>query len=310
MGQYDSAAEIEAAALTWVARLDRARDPDELHLELAGWLANDPRRKGAFLRAQAIWVKIDRAALAESHANLPARQTRRWAMAGGGAGLLAASSVGAWFALVGRPVNTAQGEVRHIPLPDGSSLDLNTDSQIEVGMGRKHRGVQLHRGEAWFQVEKNPQRPFVVEAGRARIMAVGTAFSVRRFDLAVEVLVTEGVVLAWLLGREAQAVRLEAGDKGRLDPDGTHRLVSAAAEIDRRLAWRVGKIDLADETLEDAVSEFNRYNRRKLRIKGSAVASRRLYGVFRIDDPEGFATSVHYALGIPVEPQDDQIVIG
>ena len=180
-----------------------------------------------------------------------------------------------------------------------------------MAISPERRNLRLDRGEAWFQVEKDPVRPFTVEAGPARIQAVGTAFSVRRYDGVVEVLVTEGVVRAWLVGREAEAVRLEAGDAGRLEHHGAaRRVATASAEIDRRLAWRGGKIDLAGETLDAAVSEFNRYNRRTIVIRQPAVAVRKFYGIFRMDDPEGFARSVHSALGVNVEIQEDQILIG
>ena len=311
MGNRETAEEIETAALAWVVRLDREDDQPESLRELDAWLSQDPRREGAFLRAQAIWSRLDRASLSDTPADRRVRPTRRWAIGSAGAAAVAAAGAGAWFVFGGSQVATAQGEVRHVPLPDGSSLDLNTRSRIAVAMSPEQRTLRLDLGEAWFQVEKDPRRPFTVEAGPARIQAVGTAFSVRRYDGAVEVLVTEGVVRAWLLGREADAVRLEAGDTGRLEHHGGARLTStASAEIDRRLAWRAGKIDLAGETLEAAVSEFNRYNRRPIVIRQRDVAAKKFFGLFRMDDPEGFARSVHSALGVSVEFQDAQILIG
>lgn len=71
-------------------------------------------------------------------------------------------------------------------------------------------------------------------------------------------------------------------------------------EIDRALAWRSGKIDLAGETLADAVAEFNRHNRRKLVIADERLSGERLFGVFRTDDPDGFASAVYRSLGVRV----------
>ena len=311
MGNRESAEEIEMAAQAWVVRLDREDDqPDSLR-ELEAWLGQDPRREGAFLRAQAIWARLDRAALAEGRMHEPSSPSRRRALVGRGAAAVAAASAGAWFAFGGLHVETARGEVRHVPLPDGSGLDLNTKSRISVAMEPSRRTMRLELGEAWFQVKMDPASPFVVEAGSARIRAIGTAFAVRRYEDSVEVLVTEGVVSAWLLGREQSAIRLEAGDKGRLVSEGVaSRIASGPAEIDRRLAWRSGTIDLAGESLEQAVSEFNRYNRRKLVIGRGASAAQKFYGLFRMDDPEGFARSVHSSSGVPIEIQNDRIIIG
>src|SRR3546814_12357098 len=78
-------------------------------------------------------------------------------------------------------------------------------------MVAKSRNVVLREGEAWFQVARDKSRPFVVEAGKVRVQAVGTAFSVRRDENGASVFVTEGVVEIWVDGDRAQRRRLSAG---------------------------------------------------------------------------------------------------
>src|SRR3546814_93 len=81
--------------------------------------------------------------------------------------------------------------------------------------------------------------------------------------------------------------------------------------IDRALAWRNGKVDLAGDRLDSAVAEFNRYNGRQLTVADPAIAGERLDGVFRTDDPEGFAQAVRITLGVPVDLSNPaQIRIG
>ncbi|MEJ1961315.1 MAG: FecR domain-containing protein [Gammaproteobacteria bacterium] len=70
---------------------------------------------------------------------------------------------------------------------DGSAITLNTDSQLRVALTEAERRVDLKQGEAFFEVAKDSTRPFVVEAGRKRVVAVGTKFSVRRDGDFVEV---------------------------------------------------------------------------------------------------------------------------
>jgi len=89
---------------------------------------------------------------------------------------------------------TAAGESHSIPLEDGSSVVLGTQSAISVQFGVQHRWVTLERGEAWFKVAHNPTWPFVVAAGGGTITAVGTAFAVRRASNHVFVSVTDGTV--------------------------------------------------------------------------------------------------------------------
>jgi transmembrane sensor len=144
-----------------------------------------------------------------------------------------------------------------------------------------------------------------------RVRAVGTAFSVRRLEGGAEILVTEGVVEAWREDAEGHRARLVAGDKAFIANDaGITEAAAKPSEIDRRLAWRSGQIDLAGETLGEAVEEFNRYNIRKLVVADAALTQERLYGVFRTDDPEGFARSVRLSIGAPVVLGETEIRIG
>lgn len=311
MAKRETANEIDEAAFRWVARLDQDGDTPDLLSELNNWLAEDPRHEGAYLRAQALWLKLDRAVQAEEEHIRPPVLSRRRVLTGAASAALAASAAGTWVLLDDKRVETEIGEIRHVPLPDGSVADLNTQSSVRVTMAKSVRRVRLTQGEAWFHVETDPARPFVVEAGLVRVRAVGTAFSVRKYEHGAEVLVSEGIVDAWVSGEEIAAVRLAAGQKALVQERAPIEAVAAEpAEIDRKLAWRSGKIDLAGETLGEAAAEFNRYNLKEMIVKQPALVQKRFYGVFRTDDPEGFAKAVRSSLNVPVEITKDSIVIG
>jgi transmembrane sensor len=83
---------------------------------------------------------------------------------------------------------------------------------------------------------------------------------------------------------------------------------SNAAELDRELAWREGKIDLIGESLAGAVREFNRYNERKIVLIGSDIGRERIDGVFRTDDAEGFALAVHQLLGVEADLSNPHVI--
>lgn len=311
MTKRETANEIDEAAFRWVARLDRDGDEPELLSGLNSWLAEDSRHEGAYLRAQALWLRLDRAGQAEAEHIHPPVLTRRRVLTGAAGAALAASAAGAWLMLDGKRFDTEIGEIRHVPLPDGSVADLNTQSSVRVAMVKDLRRVRLAEGEAWFHVEHDPSRPFVVESGQVRVRAVGTAFSVRKYDHGAEVLVSEGVVEAWMSGQEFAAVRISAGEKAMVQERAPIQPeLAEPAEIDRRLAWRAGKIDLAGQTLGEAAAEFNRYNLKEMIVKQSALSQKRFYGVFRTDDPEGFAKAVRSSLNVQVEITNKSIVIG
>jgi transmembrane sensor len=90
--------------------------------------------------------------------------------------------------------STVVGGLEAVPLADGSRVTLNTDSELLVSLEPRERVVSLDRGEAYFEVAKDKSRPFIVNVGPKRVIAVGTQFSVRRDGDSIQVIVTEGTV--------------------------------------------------------------------------------------------------------------------
>jgi transmembrane sensor len=300
----------EAAA--WVARMDSDGWSPELEERLQRWLGEDPSRQGLLLRAQALWLALDSAA-GDEIAYSPARIAsipRRVVLAGGFAAV--AASVAGLFMFAGgrggRIYTTGLGEIQQIPLADGSFATINTASKIEVNFGPDVRLVNLEEGEAWFNVAKNAARPFMVRAGDVWVRAVGTAFSVRRNSGGAEVIVTEGVIQTWLARDGSRKLLVGKGGRALVGSNGLVQLAPDPAKADRDLAWREGKIELVDETLANAIAEFNRYNQRKILLKDNAIATEQVDGVFSANDPESFALAVHSLLGVPVDMNDSRAI--
>src|SRR6202040_1387699 len=109
---------------------------------------------------------------------------------------IAAAIVVGWMAWShqGTSYRTAIGGIAAISMKDGSTVTLNTNSEIRVALNETERRVDLERGEAFFEVAKDHNRPFIVRVGDQRVIAVGTKFSVRREPNHVRVVVTEGRV--------------------------------------------------------------------------------------------------------------------
>ncbi|HVZ28756.1 MAG TPA: FecR domain-containing protein [Asticcacaulis sp.] len=309
---------IDDVALTWVAKQSAGPLSAIDQEAFATWYAAHPRHQGAYLRAQAIWHSLDKAAIQPNLVPAPKsvrRATnRRNFLMGGMAASVAALVVGGYVAksLRDRQVlTTAVGEFRKVPLADRSLASLNSGSHVEVNMTPHLRRVVLREGEAWFEVAKNPDAPFVVEAGNIRVRAVGTAFSVRRRDNGADVLVTEGVVEAWSDGGNADRRQISAGEEAFVADDAKVIKVSGTPEeVERKLAWREGNIILDNDTLADAVTEFNRYNTQKIVIADPRLNQTRFVGQYRIDQPEQFADAVHSLLNVPTATDARGIVIG
>ena len=313
-------------AVRWAIRLDAGPLDDAEQRALDAWLAADERRGGALLRAEATLAYLDRGralaappshAMAEPEAEVPRRFGRRFILIGGSTlgGLCAAGLAGLLLwpreAERAQEIQTVMGEVRRVPLADGSFASLNTASRISVAIGGERRRVTLEQGEAWFQVAHDRQRPFVVEAGQVRVQAVGTEFSVRRRDGGADVLVTEGAVETWLVGREGQRTRIAAGARSFVSEAAPRIEVAQAPEaVDRALAWRVGDIALNGEPLSYAVAEINRYNVRQLVVDDPALGREPLVGYFRTNEPENFARAVASMVGARVSENGQAIHLG
>lgn len=304
----------EQAAAEWALRhpLDAAG-----RAELEAWLAQDPRHAGALLRAQAGLSLIGHA-LADRSAGGAAPEprlapapapTRRWLLAGAG-GMAAAAVAGiiGWPWPAGERVATARGEIRRLPLADGSVATIDTGSELRVVMASDSRRIALRKGQAWFQVARDRKRPFVVDAGIAQARAVGTAFAVRRTGRGVQVAVTEGTVAVWATESSGAMTILHAGQFATFRPGAAApETGTAPARIERALAWRGGEISLENETLGSAVAQFNRYNRRQLVIVDPSLNGERLVGLFQIDSPDVFAETLAATIDVEIETTPTQI---
>lgn len=316
MGKRDTSAEIDAAAARWATRADAGLSPPD-RAALDGWLAGDPRRLGAYARAAAVLAYADRAkALGADFGQAPVvaqatplarRNLLRW-----GGGLAATVAVTAALGLQQgrRPVfKTARGEVRLVPLKDGSAVTLNTGSQVQVKYTPDIRAIELVDGEALFDVAKNADRPFVVTVGEARIRAVGTSFKVlRRPDGGVQVLVREGVVE--VTPSDGRPVRVAANGRAVLNHGArVQTAVLGPDEVQRALAWREGMIAFDGMSLEAAAAEFSRYTPVRIRFADPDIGEEPITGLFAASDPAGFANAVATSLSLKVTHRPDEIVL-
>ena len=217
--------------------------------------------------------------------------------------------------------STEVGAMRKLPLPDGSVVQLNTDSAITVQFTRTERRVQLVRGEAHFQVAKNPACPFIVNAGTVNVRAVGTAFDVRRRPEAVEVLVTEGKVrVNDSIGGQSRlpASATNADDSLLVAGERAYIFTGASAapakvvavapvEIGQVLAWQSRRLEFVATPLAEMVEEFNRYNRHKLVIADPRLATRRFGGTFPAGDYEEFVRLLESDFDVVAERDQNEI---
>jgi transmembrane sensor len=210
-----------------------------------------------------------------------------------------------------REVVTVRGEQRSLALEDGSVMQVNTDSAVSYAFSATERRVELQRGEAFFDVKRDPSRPFIVKAGASEVQVVGTQFSVRRAADRTDVVVTEGrvnvVPNAGFLASLMPKVELTPGHRLRLARD--NQLKVSAVDAAQATAWRTGSIAFDNTSLEEVVAEVNRYASTQVVVEDPRLKARVLSGRVRIGDLETFLSLLKVQFGIEAVERNGTIAL-
>ena len=304
-------------ALGWIARFRSETASEDDRRRFALWLVDDGHR-AAMDQMLELWD--DTAVLSvlpvDTALETPAANQPSWFVS---AAVAAAAclvvAVALWpFAPVETPTTyyqTAKGEQQTFRLDDTSTVALNTNSRIAVSYSDEERYIELIRGEVYFKVASNPERPFHVDAGVARTTVVGTAFNIYRSDReTVDITVVEGVVKVTELGNSDS--RMPASDTLTAN----HHLIAdqnglkAQAEVDasRQLAWQRGEILAEQLPLHELVHQIERYNDMHILLGDRELAMLSVSGVFRVDQPQVILAALERSLDIRVVKVDDSTV--
>lgn len=340
--KFRTLAEVEDEAATWVWRLDDENVDHERRAEFEQWLRRDPRHRRAFEELGGVWQSLDTLAEAkreEKVATFVAEERRlqmrpesarragawaRWFSVGVAASLVASGAGFFWYGQEqeSQLLSTAVGQHRSASLADGSTIELNTNTIVETNFTRAERAVRLRKGEALFQVAKNPERPFIVIAGDTRVRALGTAFNVRmREGDDVEVIVTEGRVQ---VTRQAQSTATQPDDIAPSAAVVTPTELVAGqrfqplplapvdtlpvASLTNALAWREGAVVFDGAPLSQAIEEVNRYSDTRLIVADPAIHELRVGGRFRTGDVDGFIAALTRAFPVTARHGADNLI--
>lgn len=338
-------------AAEWKARVDAGLTPRE-DGDLRAWLAADPRHEAALARYDLVWDRFDRpfhtGATGELLHELDVRakfRRRRAASAVAGIALLGVLGVAWHFGGPAKLLHSAENRLKSAgatvlrlqeqrTLADGSVVELKEDAEIATDFSPGFRRITLLRGEALFQVTKDPKRPFIVTANGVEVRAVGTMFAVEKKSSGVEVLVTEGRVavnqtapLTEAAVAQGMAVApellatLDAGngvvvDMSRSDSPPQVTAIQPA-ELTDHLAWRAPRVEFTRTRLSDAIAVLNGYSagrrsagERSIQfvIDDSSIAGVRLSGLYRVDNTEAFI-SLLKNFGIEAEARGDNEIL-
>lgn len=324
----------------WYSRLMSPDCSTREREQFEAWLRQSPENALAFEDTKALWASLDgleaddvlgvhAAAALQPEADsfigqwtkateslsqrAPQRQSRGWLPLG--AGIAATLVVGLFVRTAIKPgvprvPYTATNEIEAIELSDGSTLQLDLATAIEVQVSNERRDVVLHQGRAMFEVAKDASRPFVVDAGVGTVTALGTQFQVQREGDLVSVTLLEGSVgiLSAGEGNGARMLRLAPGQVANYTP-ATSSWAVEAGDAAAMTSWSQGFHVFGATPLRQAVAEVNRYSSLKLELADPSLGELVISGSFKLGDGKQVAEALPFALPIKTSELDGKIVI-
>jgi transmembrane sensor len=239
------------------------------------------------------------------------RDARRRRIAAGTAGVLAlAIGAGAWQARIFAPAplitahyQTRPGQQLDLALADGSKLELNGATSIDVAMGGTQRQIDMQRGEAFFDIAHDPARPFVITAAGSRTRVLGTAFDIDVARHEVKLQVYRGLVQ---FGGRRGSVEVAAGWRSSFA--GNAALVPTRFDPTQQ-DWRHKWLDTEGIRLEDLVDALNRTGGLTISSPPKDLAGLMLAGRFKLDNGPHLLRVIGAAYGFVAVRHGDRIVL-
>lgn len=332
-------AHITAKATEWLILLEDQERPVTARQQAAfsSWLRESPEHLKAFFGVADLWQslegldaarKIDverfgraasmtsiaparpKSSAASVEQTFPVRSWMRWAGAAAACALVAITLFLLWPAST--ELRTGLGEQRTFRLADGSIVQLNTNSRVQILFSDRERRIELMEGEGLFNVEHDTRRPFIVHTATASVRAVGTQFNVHRLTAATMVSVVAGKVEVTSASSGsgdtvAPPSLLIAGEQARVSTREISR--QAAGNVPDAVAWRERRLVFKSALLSEVAAEFNRYNTTPIVVDEQLGRSRRLSGIFDADHPQSLLLYLREDPSLTVIEESKRIII-
>ena len=351
VARFSSRETIAKDAAEWLVLLDREQPPSDEELSrLRSWMNESPAHREELLSLARMWEMMNvLTELAVPLGVAERSQMRRKQQIFGGlrwaTAAVALISAALFFVIGADPepdadnglYATAIGQQQSITLSDGSSIVLNTDTQLSVEYADDYRSIYLLRGEALFEVSEDKDRPFRVYAGDGRIEAVGTAFSVYVRDNTVDVTVTEGKVavasishgqakpgsgansessisaaiseadndasartLGYLEGGQVTTITSGIDEVANLGSTMGEIVTIDEQELRKRISWRDGILTFSGDSLETVIEEVSRYTTLTIEIADPEIKAIKIGGRFPIGHTEEMFDALEANFGLSV----------
>lgn len=298
---------IAEQAIAWFTRLQLNSLSSNEKLQFQIWKAQSPAHEQAYKEVNQLWNNTNfNLALGQAKLSYPLRRAeqkpthfyqKQWASA------LAMAAGFALFVVLSDPLTWLQadfytntGDQQTVQLSDGSSVILNTDSAITVAFTGDERRINLLKGEAYFSVQTDMQRPFVVNSGETETQVLGTRFIVRDGASEDKVTVIKGLVKVSNLQQE-QSVFLHPDEQVTNTTSG---LTAISKTANKDTAWLQGRLSFQDTPMAEVVKELDRYLPGMILLSDNSLKDYRINARFDITHPAQALDALEQTLPIKI----------
>lgn len=314
-------------ASDWLVEIESGHATLQQRERFESWLRVDSQNRLAYERTRATWHELgamqhwkasERVPEPVSTAGFESRARflahRMWRPRALAAVFVIGLCVVAGFFATSQPTHravekyaTRTAEIREIALPDGSRVVLGARSAIDVHYSATERRIALMQGAAFFKVESEPSRPFVVVARDTLVRALGTQFEVQRHSQKIRVVVQEGTVEVTRASRpdaasaRAERYLLAAGEKVETGQGAPQEVVGAVGP-ETVGAWRSGRLVYENATLGEVIADVQRYSDVPIEFAQPSLAQLRVTASFDTGEVRRLLDTLTLALPVQTEP--------
>jgi transmembrane sensor len=296
---------LKTQAIDWLLLIHSENCTETEHYAFNAWLEESVKHRQAFDMAQAQWEWMEQF----KAMSFPARDAalryrdkspRRLFIFSTAASLLLALGFAAFMpnGFIGIPHTyvAEKGARQTITLVDGSSIELNTESEVRVHFNRWQRNVDMIKGEAFFTVTHDAERPFEVRAGSGRIRDIGTAFEVYIKPEQVIVAVQEGIIEV----QTTNKLELTAGQQLAFNDNGEFQALQNQ-DVAGLTAWRQGNLVFRNRRLDEVLAEVGRYHDTRIRLQNETLEKLRISGTFHTAELDNTLNAITIILPVNID---------
>ena len=317
---------VREAAIAWFLRMQQMdiEHPDRSKFE--AWLMLDASHQQAYQAVSEVWEGFDStsdlksldAAMAQK-AFLEQQRSRKLSQSITGVLSILLIAV---FSLFGYHTWQAQptleivaiaevGQVKAQTLEDGTKLNINANSEVEVTYYRNKRLVKLNRGEVIFEVARDESRPFIVDSGYGRITVLGTRFAVNRLQKRTRVSVDHGRVQFEAVDANGSVSQspliLKNGEVAELQQNQMPKRTAQCASD--AFSFAKGTISFDKAGLDEIAETLSRYRKPAVRLQSSLEDDTQITAVIKVQDIEKFIANLPDMAAVQVKSAPQQTLI-